>query len=138
MLSKGAVEYDRNGYNYVVLLHSLFFISLVLENYLLSKNLNIYWYIYFLLFGTGQLFRYLAMFALKENWNTRIIVLKDSEPVKKGLFKYFKHPNYIGVVIELFSMPLIFSCYITAIIYTLLNAFVLKRRMRIEESLIYK
>jgi len=138
MLSKGAVEYDRNGYNYVVLLHSLFFISLVLENYLLSKNLNIYWYIYFLLFGTGQLFRYLAMFALKENWNTRIIVLKDSEPVKKGLFKYFKHPNYIGVVIELFSMPLIFSCYITAIIYTLLNAFALKRRMRIEESLIYK
>lgn len=138
MLAKGAEEYDRRGYSYIVLMHTMFFFSLIAEYYLLDRTLNEYWYIFIIMFLTGQLFRYLAMFTLKEYWNTRIIVLKSSPPVKTGLYKYFRHPNYIGVVLELFSMPLIFSCYISAILFTLLNAVMLKRRIRIEEGLIYK
>jgi methyltransferase len=137
MFMKGALEYDKNGYKVIVAMHSLFFISLFFEFYFLNNTYIPFQIIFVIVFGAGQLLRYLAIFTLREKWNTRIIILTGEEPVKKGIYKFLKHPNYLGVVLEILSLPLIFSCYITSIIFTLLNLFILKRRIGIEENLIY-
>ena len=90
LLAKGAAEYDKTGYKLIVLMHSGFFISLIAEHYFFERTLNSFWFIFISLFAIGQVFRYLAIFALRERWNTRIIILKGSEPVSSGIYKYFK------------------------------------------------
>jgi methyltransferase len=52
----------------------------------------------------------------------------------KGPYRLLKHPNYIAVAIEITVIPLMFSCYFTAIFFSILNIFVLKRRIKIEEE----
>nr|NIS07198.1 hypothetical protein [Candidatus Dadabacteria bacterium]NIV40871.1 hypothetical protein [Candidatus Dadabacteria bacterium]NIX14337.1 hypothetical protein [Candidatus Dadabacteria bacterium] len=69
-----------------------------------------------------------------KRWCTKILVLKDTDLITSGPYKYFKHPNYIAVIIEFAVIPLLFSCYYTAILFSLLNLIVLRRRIRLEED----
>lgn len=132
--SQGAIEHDKNGYKYIVLMHNLFFISFLLEFTLLERELNQYWGILLIIFIFTQLLRYWAIFSLKKRWNTKIFVLPNTEVINSGPYKYYKHPNYIAVIVEIAVIPLLFSCYYTAIVFSILNLIVLKRRVRIEEK----
>ncbi len=131
-IGKGAVEIDATGYKYIVLMHTLFFISLILEKLLLHPALNFLVYLFLILFLLAQFLRYWSIVSLGENWNTRILIIKGSKLIKKGPYKFFSHPNYIAVITEIAVIPLIFSCYITAVVFSILNILVLSRRIKIE------
>ncbi len=132
--SNGAIEYDKEGYKYIVIMHNLFFISFILEFILLERHVNEYWIILLIIFICTQGLRYLTIFSLGKRWCTKILVLKDTDLITSGPYKYFKHPNYIAVIIEFAVIPLLFSCYYTAILFSLLNLIVLRRRIRLEED----
>lgn len=131
--SKGAKEYDAKGYNIIVFIHIGFFISLTLEYLLLAKTLSPFWPPLLVLIILAQILRYWAIGSLGYFWNTKILITPNTKAVNTGPYKYMKHPNYLAVVIEIALIPLIFSCYITAVLFTILNAFILRRRIRIEE-----
>lgn len=131
---EGAVEYDREGYKYIVLLHTGFIISLLAEKILLDRELNSFSLLLFVIFILTQVLRYWALHSLGIYWNTRILVVPGLNLVKKGPYKYLKHPNYIAVITEIAVIPLIFSCYITSVVFTVLNAITLRRRINIEEK----
>ena len=132
--SNGAIEYDKKGYKYIVLMHNLFFISVITEFVFLGRQLNEYWKVLLIIFICTQLLRYWAIFTLGKRWNTKILVLPNTEPIRSGVYKYLKHPNYIAVIIEIAVIPLLYSCYYTAVVFSILNLIVLKRRIRIEEE----
>ena len=52
--------------------------------------------------------------------------------VKSGPYRYFPHPNYVVVAVEILTFPLIFGAWITAIAFSLLNAVLLFVRIRTE------
>ena len=131
---EGAVEYDNEGYKYIVYMHICFFISLLLEKYLLSRGFNTLSLLFFIIFVITQLLRYWAITSLGKYWNTKILVVPNAELVERGPYKYLRHPNYIAVITEIAVIPLIFSCYITCIIFSILNFLTLLRRIRIEED----
>jgi len=131
---KGAVEYDEKGYKVIVLMHIFFFISLISDSILLARTLNNFWVPLLILFIIAQILRYWAISTLGYYWNTKILVTPNTSPIKTGPYKYLNHPNYLSVILEIAVIPLIFSCYITSMIFTLLNLVLLKRRMRIEEQ----
>jgi len=132
--SNGAIEYDKKGYKYIVLMHNLFFISVITEFLFMERQINEYCKILLIIFICTQLLRYWAIFTLGKRWNTKILVLPNTEPIRSGVYKYLKHPNYIAVIIEIAIIPLLFSCYYTAVVFSILNLIVLKRRIRIEEE----
>lgn len=134
LFNRGAVEYDRNGYAYIVIMHSAFFVSLILEYFLLDTNLNKYWTYLIIIFLLAQGLRYWAIVSLGTFWNTRVIVLNNTRAEVSGPYKFFRHPNYLAVLIEIPVIPLIFSCFITAILFSLINLIVLRRRIQIEEK----
>lgn len=116
----GAIEYGANHYKYIVSLHTLFFISLIIE-YTLHPTLINGWYFFFTLFILAQGLRIWSLFSLGKYWNTKILIIPHSAKVSKGPYRFMKHPNYIVVAIELFTLPMIFGAYVTAILFSLLN-----------------
>ena len=136
--AKGALEFDKNGYRAIFVMHIAFFISLLSEKFLLHRELNKFGIFFFSLFLIAQFIRYWAITTLGINWNTKVLVLPNHEIVTKGPYKYLRHPNYMTVIIEIASIPLIFSCYFTAAFFSLLNLLLLKRRIRIEEDALLK
>jgi len=128
----GAVEIDKGGYRFIVGMHIAFFISLVFEYLILNRILSEWWIILVIIFLGAQILRYWAINSLGIYWNTKILVVPQHPLLKKGPYRFFPHPNYAAVITELLVVPLIFSCYITAIVFTILNAVVIRRRVRIE------
>lgn len=134
VLSEGAVEYDRSGYKVIVAMHVAFFLSFIAEYYILRRSLNMLWPLLLTIIVLAEILRYWAISSLGKYWNTKILVTAGAPLVSRGPYKYMRHPNYLAVVIEIAVIPLIFSCYITSVLFTLFNLMVLRRRIRIEES----
>ena len=132
--AKGAKEYDAKGYKLIVLMHIAFFISLISEYIFFGKNLSHYWILLLIIFLLAQILRYWAISTLGYYWNTKILVTPNTQPINQGPYKYIRHPNYLAVIVEITVIPLIFSCYFTAVFFSILNLIVLRRRIRIEEQ----
>lgn len=130
---KGALEIDEAGYRIIVIFHFLFFVSFIIEYLVFDRFLSRFWMLPTILFALAQIVRYWAIYSLGRYWNTKVIVLPGSGLVRKGPYKYLKHPNYMVVIAELFIIPMIFSCYLTSIVFGAVNIFIIKRRINIEE-----
>lgn len=132
--SKGALEFDRGGYKFIVAMHVAFFISLVIENFLLQRELNRFWVLFISILLIAEALRYWAISSLGIYWNTKILIIPNSCLITKGPYKYLKHPNYMAVIIEIAVIPLIFSCYLTSMIFSIINFVLVLRRIEIEEN----
>lgn len=85
-------------------------------------------------FLLGQVLRWAAMQALQERWTVRVMVRPGEPVVTTGIYRYMRHPNYLGVILELAALPLIFGCGVTAGFFSVANAMVLWVRIRVEEA----
>jgi len=131
--ARGAVERGREHYPLMVTLHTLWLISTFVEGALHGPEFPAYWPVPLTLFLLVQPLRYWAILSLGENWNTRILVVPGAKPVRRGPYRYLKHPNYVVVVVEILTFPLIFGAWITALVFSALNAALLSVRIREED-----
>jgi methyltransferase len=134
--ARGAVERGRDHYPFTVALHALWLVSTLVEGLLRGPDLPAFWPIPLALFLLVQPLRYWALFSLGERWNTKILVVPGAKPVRRGPYRYLSHPNYVVVVVEILAFPLIFGAWITALVFTLLNAVMLSVRIREENRAI--
>ncbi|MCA0171004.1 isoprenylcysteine carboxyl methyltransferase family protein [Bacillus sp. RAR_GA_16] len=135
MKARGAKEVGQDHYKYIVWLHISFLLAVGIETVLRGFSLSMIWIVMLGIFVFAQLLRFWTIRSLGKFWNTKIIVLPEANVVQKGPYRFMKHPNYVIVALEIISLPLIFSSYITAAVFTLLNAFLLLRiRIPIEEK----
>jgi methyltransferase len=130
----GAVEYGESHYSWMVLMHLSFFIVLIIEVVVLERDVSGLWPIWLTLFLIAQSGRIWVIRSLGKHWNTKIIVVPDADVVIKGPYKYFKHPNYIIVATEIIVISLLFNAYYTAVIFSLLNVWMMTVRIPLEEK----
>ncbi|HSK74829.1 MAG TPA: isoprenylcysteine carboxylmethyltransferase family protein, partial [Thermoanaerobaculia bacterium] len=67
-------------------------------------------------------------------WTTRIVVLPGVAPVTGGPYRFLRHPNYLAVILEILALPLVHTAWITALVFSLANALLLRVRIRAEEE----
>lgn len=134
LLARGGVEVGAAHFPWMVLLHAAFLPACVLEVWVLRRPLLVP-----LAVGMGamlaaaQLLRVWVIATLGERWCTRVVVLPGAPPVTAGPYRFVRHPNYAAVVVEIASLPLIHSAWLTALAFSLANAVMLAVRIRVEE-----
>jgi methyltransferase len=134
MKAQGAKEFGRKHYHLMVWMHILFFTSLCFEKLAFNRQVSSFWPFLLFFFIIMQGIRMWVLASLGKFWNTKIIVLPNVEVVKKGPYRYIKHPNYFVVSVELLVIPLLFQAYATAVFFTLFNFFILSIRIPLEEK----
>lgn len=133
--AEGAIEHAPEQLPWMRAIHASWLVGTVLEVVLLERPF-IPWLaaIAGVLFAAGQLLRYAAMRALGWRWTVRVLTLPDRPPVTRGIFRYVRHPNYLGVILELAALPLVHFAWISALVFSTANAILLMRRIRVEEA----
>jgi len=63
----------------------------------------------------------------------RVIVVPGAPVLRRGPYRFLRHPNYAAVVIEGFAVPLVHGAWLTAIAFSLANAALLAVRIGCEE-----
>ncbi len=130
--ARGAVERGQGHYPLIVAMHALWLLSTFVEGVLRGPGFPFYWPVPLTLFLLVQPLRYWAVLSLGESWNTSILVVPGMTLVRRGPYRYANHPNYVVVVVEILTFPLIFGAWITALIFSILNAVLLSVRIREE------
>jgi methyltransferase len=130
LLDRGAREVGRAHYPLFVLLHASWLVAIAVTTPLDRQP---YWPLIGV-FVILQVLRVWVVATLGPYWTTRIITLDDAPIVRRGPFRFVRHPNYCIVVAEIAVLPVAFGDWPVALIWTLLNALLLRHRIRIEMS----
>ena len=129
LLAAGGVEYGASHYPLLVGLHTAWLAALFLS---VSAETPILW---------GPLAGYLLLQGLRVwtlaslggFWTTRVIVVPGAELVRRGPYRFVRHPNYLIVALEIPVLPLVFGAWPLALAFGLANLAVLAWRLRVEE-----
>jgi methyltransferase len=127
--ARGAVEIGRAHYPLIVLLHTAWLVAVAL---LMPADVHVNW-ILIGVFAVLQGLRIWVLATLGPYWTTRIITLPGAPLVRKGPYRFVRHPNYLVVSAEILVLPLAFGEWWVAAVFTVLNAAVLAWRIRQEE-----
>jgi methyltransferase len=128
--AQGAVEIGADHYRFIVLLHAAWLMAVL---WLLPAPLIISWG-WLVVFVLLQAARVWVIASLGPYWTTRIISVPGAPLVKRGPYRFVRHPNYLVVAGEILVLPLVFGEIGVAIFFSLANAAMLFWRIRQEET----
>ncbi len=134
-MERGGVESGAEHYPVMVSLHTALFAGCLLEVPLADRPFLPWlgWPMLALLAGAHAL-RWWCIRTLGPQWNTRVIRVPGAPLVSGGPYRWFSHPNYVAVVVEGFALPLVHTAWVTALAFTVLNALLLRVRLRVENE----
>lgn len=133
--ARGGVEFGAGHYPAMVVLHIGLLVGCLAEVILLDRPFMPWlgWPMLAIVIA-AQVLRWWCITTLGQQWNTRVVVVPGAPRVTGGPYRLMSHPNYVAVVIEGIALPLVHSAWITAVVFTVLNAVLLKTRIGTENA----
>jgi methyltransferase len=131
--ARGAVESGAGHYPLMVVLHTGLLAGALLEAGLGDRPFlpALGWPMLALVLAS-QALRWWCIGTLGRQWNTRVLVIPGMSRIDRGPYRLLPHPNYVAVVVEGAALPLVHTAWITALAFTVLNAWLLSVRIRVE------
>ena len=134
LLAEGGREYGANHYPLFIVLHGGWLISIAL----FAKPTDAPDLLLLNAFIATQTFRFWTLASIGRWWTTRIISAPHFPKVKRGPYRYIKHPNYALVVVEIALLPLLLGAPAMALTFSILNAALLWWRIKVENAVLSK
>jgi methyltransferase len=139
MRRAGGREHAPETYRWIVTLHAAWFASMLLEVFARRREFHPWLAVpAFGVFAVGQALRLTAIRTLGWRWSTRVMTVPGpaGAPVRHGIYRYIRHPNYLGVQLEILAAPLMHSAYLTSFVFGVANLLLLRDRIRREEQVL--
>ncbi|HKU98554.1 MAG TPA: isoprenylcysteine carboxylmethyltransferase family protein [Vineibacter sp.] len=130
LLAEGGHEIGARHYPLFILLHGSWLAALAL---VVPWSTEPVWGLV-AVFLVLQVLRVWVVISLGRFWTTRIITVDKAPLIRRGPYRLVRHPNYWIVVGEMAVFPLAFGAWPIAIIWSALNALLLRHRIRIENT----
>ena len=133
--ARGGVEFGARHYPVMVVLHTALLAGCLVEVLALRRRFigRLGWPMLAIVLAAQGL-RWWCIATLGRQWNTRVVVVPDAGRVTGGPYRVVPHPNYIAVVAEGAALPLVHTAWITALVFSVLNAALLRTRIRVENA----
>lgn len=134
---RGAVEAGQGHYPIMVALHVGLLVGALAEVVLLGRPVYLWLAVSMLaVLAAAQALRWWCVHTLGSQWNTRVVVVPGLPLVATGPYRWLRHPNYVAVVAEGVALPMVHTAWLTALVFTTLNAAVLTARIRCENRML--
>jgi methyltransferase len=135
MRERGGREHAPETYRRIVALRAAWFAAMLLEVFAGRRAFRPWLAaLAFGIFAAGQALRLTAIRTLGRRWSTRVMTVPGEAPVQHGIYRHIRHPNYLGVQLEILAAPLVHSAYITSAAFGVANLLLLRDRIRREEQ----
>lgn len=130
LLAEGGVEFGAGHFPLFVLLHGAWLAAVF---FLVPPDAPVAWPLLglYLVLQAGRAW---VIASLGRFWTTRVITLPGVPLVRRGPYRWMRHPNYVIVAAEIAVLPLAFGAWQLALVFTLANAALLAHRIRVEDA----
>ncbi|MDR6289969.1 MULTISPECIES: isoprenylcysteine carboxyl methyltransferase family protein [Inquilinus] len=127
---RGAVESGASHYPLFILLHGGWLLAIFL---LVPADRAPSWPLLalFVLLQAGRIW---VVATLGPYWTTRILSLPGAPLVRRGPYRWVRHPNYLIVTAEIAVLPLAFGAWWIALVFSIANALLLRHRIGVEQQ----
>jgi len=133
--SRGGIEFGAGHYPVMVILHTLLLVGCLAEVIWLHRPfLPALGWPMLAIVVAAQGLRWWCITTLGRQWNTRVVVVPGAPRVAGGPYRLIPHPNYVAVIAEGVALPLVHTAWITALVFTVLNAALLSTRISTENN----
>ena len=133
--ARGGSEFGAGHYPVMVVLHTALLASCLAEVLVLHRPfIPVLGWSMLAIAVAAQGLRWWCIATLGWQWNTRVIVVPGAARVTGGPYRYLSHPNYVAVALEGVALPLVHSAWITAVVFTVLNAALMMARIKVENT----
>lgn len=133
LLLQGGEEHGEEHYKFFIILHSAWLMSLLVWVALINAEPNWILLCLYLVLQAGRLW---VLRTLGPYWTTRIITVPTAPLITSGPYRFARHPNYLVVVCEIALLPLIFGGWQIALVFSILNAALLRVRIHAEDTVL--
>ncbi len=134
MVPRGAAMVAEPLYPWLVAVHTLVLAGAALEVVVLKRPfIPALAATMFVIFLAANLVRLWVIRTLGNHWNVQVMDSTSLGVITTGPFRFVRHPNYAAVIVELMTLPLIHTAWITAIFGTVGYLAVIAKRIPLEE-----
>ncbi len=130
LLAAGGVEMGRSHYPFMVALHGGWLLAILMT---VPPDAHVSWAL-LIVFAALQGLRLWVLASLGRFWTTRVITLPDAPLVRRGPYRFLRHPNYLVVAAEIAVLPLAFGAWPVAAVFSGLNAILMTIRISTEDQ----
>ncbi|MCV7290883.1 isoprenylcysteine carboxyl methyltransferase family protein [Mycolicibacterium wolinskyi] len=131
--ANGGKEFGAGHYPVMVALHTGLLVGALAEGRRRTFRPALGWPMFAVVLAAQGL-RWWCITTLGRQWNTRVVVVPGASRVVDGPYRVIPHPNYVAVVAEGAALPLVRGGWITALVFSIANAVLLRTRIRVENE----
>lgn len=128
--ARGGREFGAGHYPVMVALHTGLLVGAVAEARVRRRWI---WPAFWVVVA-AQALRWWCITTLGRQWNTRVVVVPGAPRIVGGPYRLVPHPNYVAVILEGAALPLVGGAWITAGVFSVANALLLRTRIRVEND----
>jgi methyltransferase len=134
-VARGGVEFGGGHYPAMVTLHTGLLAGCLVEAIALHRPfIPVVGWPMLAIVLSAQGLRWWCIASLGRQWNTRVIVVPGAPRVTSGPYRFLSHPNYVAVIAEGVALPMVHTAWVTAIAFSVLNAALLRTRIKVENA----
>jgi methyltransferase len=131
--ARGAVEPAGDVFAWMRIVYPLAFVVPALEGWMRPGVPSAAWGTGLALFAAAKALKYWAIASLGRLWTFRVLVVPGEPLVRRGPYRWVRHPNYIGVAGEIAGAAMWMGGLLSGAVFTILFGWLMLRRIRIEE-----
>ena len=128
--ANGGREFGAGHFPVMVALHTGLLAGAVLEARMRKRWI---WPAFWVVLA-AQALRWWCITTLGKQWNTRVVVVPGAPRIVGGPYRLVPHPNYVAVILEGAALPLVGCAWITAGVFSVANALLLRTRIQVEND----
>ena len=134
--ARGGIEPQDDVYNIMRMAYPSAFLAMLAEQAVRAptSGSTVVVVIGVVVFAAAKIIKWSAILALGRCWTFRVIVVPGDTLVANGPYRYFRHPNYVGVIGELLGAALMTRALVTGPIAVIVFAVLLYKRIAVEEG----
>jgi methyltransferase len=136
--SRGGIEPPGDVYSVMQIAYPAAFLVMIGEGFWRhAQGEPAYWRMAILglgLFAIGKALKWWAILSLGPAWTFRVIVVPGAPQVAGGPYAYLRHPNYVGVVLELAGIALASGARVSGPLATLAFGALMMMRIFVEDK----
>jgi methyltransferase len=130
--AQGAIEAGSGHYPLFFLVHGSWLLAILLLTPALTP-VNAWALLLYCIMPLGRIW---VLVSLGGCWTTRIITVPGRPLVRKGPYRFLRHPNYLIVACEIALLPMVFHEVRIAVIWSIANGMLLMWRVHVEDGIL--
>lgn len=131
--ARGGIEPRDDVYSIMRIAYPGAFLAMIVEGLTRNGSPPFLFASGIVVFVLAKALKWWAILTLGRAWTFRVIVVPGDSLVAAGPYRRLRHPNYVAVVGELAGAALMTGAAIAGAVGTVLFAFLLRKRIQVEE-----